>query len=83
MIAIKNHQCQCDDHRIFYDSIVTRLQCTVACCTVPAEDFLALDPVFMIDPSLSTAVRFSTFSRIDPYRTAVDPLHRQAHMPGR
>ena len=50
--------------------------------SIPAEDFLALDPVLMIDPSLNTAVRFSTFSRIEPYRTAVDPLQRQAHMPG-
>ena len=40
----------------------------------PAELFRALDPVRTIVPSASTAVRFSTFSLILPYRTAVEPL---------
>mmetsp|Transcript_6643 Transcript_6643/g.14545 ORF Transcript_6643/g.14545 Transcript_6643/m.14545 type:complete len:282 (+) Transcript_6643:578-1423(+) len=47
----------------------------------PAADFRALDPVWIIEPSASTAVRLSTLSRIEPYLTAVDPLQRQAHIP--
>ena len=47
----------------------------------PAEDFLALDPVLITVPSGSTAVRLSTFSRMEPYLTAVDPLQRHAHIP--
>jgi hypothetical protein len=39
--------------------------------------YLARDPVVMTVPSASTAVRFSTFSLMLPYRTAVEPLIRK------
>lgn len=41
----------------------------------PAELFLARVPVLTIVPSGSTTVRLRTFSLMDPYCTAVEPLH--------
>ena len=47
----------------------------------PAEDFLALEPVFIILPSDITTLRPITFSFIVPYLTAVVPEALVAAMP--